>query len=143
MALWEPRGYTLATAAGGVPVAAVRASASLFPILGVSPALGRTFSLDEEVAGRDRVVVLSHWLWRERFGASTGILGQPLDFNGATYTIIGVMPPQFRFPDAAQGMWIPIGLNANDADRGSRSFRVVARLKTGVTLEQATSRCGR
>ena len=137
MALWEPRGYTLKLGGGSLPVPAVRASASLFPLVGVSPALGRTFSADEEVAGRDRVVVLSHWLWKERLGADTTVLGRPVEFNGAAYTVIGVMPEQFRFPDVAQGMWIPIGLNANDADRGSRSFRVLARLKSGVTLEQA------
>ncbi|HYO84219.1 MAG TPA: ABC transporter permease [Bryobacteraceae bacterium] len=139
MALWEPRSYTLRVGASGLPVPAVRASASLFPLLGISPAVGRTFSAEEEVAGRDRVVVLSHWLWKERFGADPGVIGRSIEFNKAAYTVIGVMPPHFRFPDAAQGMWIPIGLNQNDADRSSRSFRVMARLKPGVGIEQARS----
>jgi hypothetical protein len=77
----------------------VQASTGFFPALGASPLLGRTFTGDEDQPGHDHVVVLSNRLWQDRCGGNTGILGRTLDLSGSHYTVIGVMPASFRFPN--------------------------------------------
>jgi len=79
-----------------------RVSANLFTLLGVSPTAGRLFLAEENVEGRDRVVIISHELWTRRFGADRSILNRPLSLNGQTYQVVGVMPPGFLFPTGAQ-----------------------------------------
>jgi len=82
-----------------VRVSAARATAGMFPLLGVPPLLGRAFRTDEEVAGADQVVLLSHALWRDRFGGSPGVVGSSVTLDGTPHTVVGVMPASFRFPD--------------------------------------------
>ncbi len=119
-----------------VRVSSYRVSASFFPLLGVKPALGRTFLPEEERPGWRRVVVLSHGLWQRRFGADTGVIGQTIKLDGEAYTVIGVMPPDFQFLGQAD-LWTPLALDAGRSDRSRRFLLVMGRLKPGVTIEQA------
>jgi predicted permease len=97
----------------------------------VAPALGRTFSADEERAGPDaRVAVISDALWRRRYGGAPDVLGRSLTLNGAPHTIIGVMPPGYAYPYGAE-LWVPMAI---DVTAGTpRDMNVTARLRPGVT----------
>jgi predicted permease len=110
-------------------------SPSLSRVLDVNPALGRAFAPEEESAGRNRVVLLSDRLWRSRFGADPRAVGQSIKLDGEFYTVIGVMPDGFGFPNEAD-VWTPLTL-ANDAHNAT--LQVVARLKPGVSIERARS----
>jgi putative ABC transport system permease protein len=113
-------------------------SFDLFPTLGVSPALGRGIRADEDRAGGERVVLLGNDLWRRRFRSDSNILGAAIRVNGESYTVIGVMPPRFKFPEFAE-LWLPLAHFAHSAPRTARDYDVIARLRTGVTLAQANA----
>lgn len=118
-------------------------SAEMFPTLGVTPIKGRVFREDEDKPGAQRVAVLSYGLWSRRFGADPKILDKPLTLNGQSHSVVGVMPPGFRFPPWANKseLWVPIGLEADQMqERGNHpGIYVVARLKPGVTQQAAYS----
>jgi predicted permease len=139
LAVFDPTSVTLTGAADPERVMSIRASANLFPLLGVSPALGRTFTADE-AQQRARVVVLSHGLWQRRFGASPGILGQTVEIDGASSQVIGVMPESF-LPGRENRIWEPHTLfsswEAQKAQRGQGSWQVIGRLKASASLPQA------
>lgn len=107
-----------------------------FELLRVQPALGRSFRAEEDAPGKDTVVVLSHGLWQRRFDADPDVLGQSVTLNGLPVTIIGVMPAGFSFVGDAE-FWRPLALNPANASRGGHFLGVIARLKPGVTIEQA------
>ncbi len=118
-------------------LAGAMVTADTFPLLGVSPLAGRVISPNEDRLGGELVVVLSHDLWQRRFGGDRDILGRKLILNGTPHTVIGVMPPRFKFADAE--MWIPLGpytdgLMGRDLRQGLIPF---ARLKPGVAQGQA------
>src|SRR5262245_28714378 len=118
-------------------------SASLFTVLGVKPILGRTFLDEEDRPGANRVAVISHGLWRRRFGADPGLIGKTIQVDGESHVVVGIMPPDFKFHwlKAQRGfesdIWLPQGPPSELQDRFSHNFRVVARLKRNVTIEQA------
>ncbi len=115
-----------------------RVSANLFPLLGVDPQLGRTFTPEEDQPGSNRVAVLSYGLWQRRFGGDNTIVGKTLNLNGETYTVVGVMPARFQFPSSDDELWVPIAFTAEDAaNRGRHYLQVVARLRPGTSLQQA------
>jgi putative ABC transport system permease protein len=117
-----------------------RATASLFQTLGVKPRLGRTFTDEEDRDGAPRTVVLSYGLWQRRFGADPNIVGKQINLDTESHTVVGVMPPEFEFPNASVELWTPLALSAQDAARrGAHYLYTRARLKPGVTLEQAQS----
>lgn len=105
-----------------------QATPSFFTTLGVRPLLGRVPTDDDD----GRVVVLSHWLWRSWFGADPDVLGRSYDFAGATRAIIGVMPPEFRFPDERVAFWVPLTIRAAQATPGGFGPRLIARLAPGA-----------
>jgi putative ABC transport system permease protein len=111
----------------------------LFPLLGASPALGRGFREDEDLPGKNAVVVLSHATWQRRFGGDPSIVGRTITFSGVPVTVIGVMPRQFYFPNRDTEYWQPIALNPANATRGGHFLSVVARLKRGVTVQSAAA----
>jgi putative ABC transport system permease protein len=123
-------------------VAAARISANLVPMLGVNPALGRTFLPEEEKPGKNKVVLLSNALWQQQFGGDRSIVNQTIQLNGDSYTVVGVMPPGFQFT-VARELWVPFVIDPQKepwrADRANRNQFVFGRLKSGVTLGQATS----
>jgi putative ABC transport system permease protein len=115
-----------------------RVSASLFPLLGVEPQLGRVFRPEEDKPGANQVVVMSYGLWQRRFGADPGIIGKTINLNGKSFTVLGVMPPSFQFPTRNDQLWIPIAFDAREAgNRGAHYLQVIARIKPGTTLQQA------
>jgi predicted permease len=140
LAVLDPTQVTLTGAVEPERVQSLRASADLFPLLGVAPLLGRTFTAGE-VQQKARVVVISHGLWQRRFGASLGVLGQTLEIDGASSQVIGVMPEHFQFPERNTQLWEPNTLFSNweiqRAQRGAGSWRVIGRLKSQVSLPQA------
>lgn len=108
----------------------------LFSVFRVSPILGRTFTNEETLPGRFRVAVLSHSMWQNRFGSDPNVLGRTIQLNGAAYTIIGVMPAGFSYPNRAE-LWRPLPIDPAKLDPGPHYLNVVGRLKPGVTLAQA------
>jgi putative ABC transport system permease protein len=116
---------------------AAAVSANLFRLLGTAAALGRTFEPNEDQAGRDRVVVLSDALWRSRFAADRGIVGQPLRLNGELRTVVGVMPPGFGYPTSAHQAWVPLVIRPDELTRATtENYRIIARLAPTATLDQ-------
>jgi putative ABC transport system permease protein len=115
------------------------ATGNLFTVLGVEPALGRTFLPEETWEGNNMVVVLSHGLWVRRFDQDVNIIGRPILLDGQSYTVVGVMPDDFYFPTKEVELWVPWGWNPTriTSMRRPHFARVVARLKSGVTLERA------
>ena len=120
-------------------VRGVYVSASLFTVLKQEALLGRTFLPEEDQPGGNRVAVLSHGLWQRRFGAEPGVIGKSISIDSQPHTVVGVMPASFAFPQPRNEIWIPHGPPSELKDRGSHNFRVVARLRPAVTLEQAQS----
>lgn len=114
-------------------------SADLFEVLGVGVQVGRAFRPGEDEAGGDNVVILSHQLWQDRFGADAGVLDRVITLGGVARRIVGVAPRGFAFPDSTTRFWIPLRLDPRDATAyWARGFMpVVARLRGGVSLEQA------
>lgn len=123
-----------------------RVSPALFPLLGVSPALGRTFRAEEETAGRDRVVLISDALWQRRFGRDPSVIGRAITLNDEPYTVVGVLSRSFHFPrverlysmpvaGGSPELWIPFVIPTSDRDENS--FACIARLRIGTSLEQA------
>ena len=137
MGIYGFRGFTLSSGNKAEQVDASSVSAGFFDTLGVQPVLGRVFSSDENQPGRSNVVVLSYRFWQERFGSSRDIVGRNINLDGASYTIAGVMPAGFRFPDFAQ-MWTPMAwTDQQKAIRGNHNYLVIARLKSGLSVTQA------
>src|ERR1043165_4735535 len=89
-----------------------RVSAGLFEMLGVKPAQGRTFAAEEDQPGHETVVILSNALWQRRFGADPNVLGRSLTLNATSYTVIGVMPSTFQFPDRETELFTPVAFDA-------------------------------
>jgi predicted permease len=111
-------------------------SPGLFSMIGVQPVLGRLLSADDDRVGAVPVVLLSDLMWRRMFAGSPDVLGRTLKVNGVMHTVVGVMPPGFRFPEFAQ-LWLPLQPAAGAWKRTDRSLTVVARLKRGVDLDMA------
>lgn len=114
-------------------------SGNLFSVLGAKAALGRIFLPEETWKGKNEVVVLSHSLWKRRFGEDPNIIGQTISLDARNYSVVGVMPDGFYFPDKTTDLWLPWGLDPNRIAnlRRPHFMRVVARLKSGTTLGQA------
>ena len=109
-----------------------------FDVLGVRPLLGRTITPADETPEAERVVVLSHATWRRLFGGDRDVVGRTLTLDGTPRTIVGVMPPSFRFPDGGTAFWVPSRYDAEfRANRDQYFIQVVGRLAPGATLEQA------
>ncbi len=121
-------------------ISAMQVTPNMMPMLGVDPALGRFFAPDEDQPGAHTVALLSHGLWERRFGADPGILGREITLSGVAYTVIGVMPADFRFAPFWQTqaeLWAPLSLRKRLQDRDGRSLRVFARLREGVSVRRA------
>lgn len=113
-------------------------TAGLFPLLGVRPFLGRGLGEGDDRPGAEPVVLIGHGLWIRRFGGDTAILGRSVRVNGLPRTVIGVMPPRFRFPEFA-GLWLPMAPAVRGMSATDRSLSVVGRLALGVTPTSANA----
>jgi putative ABC transport system permease protein len=134
MAAFERTEYNLAAEGEPERVSAVRVTASLLPTLGVAPISGRLFDASEDRPG-SAVALVSHSLWKRRLGEDPAIVGRALRLDGRLYTVVGVMPERFNFPEYAD-VWTPLGLEAGE-ERGQRRLDVVARLREDTPLAQA------
>jgi len=115
-----------------------RVSASLFKVLGVLPALGRGFTSEDDQHGRHQVAILSQGLWERRFGRDPGILGKTITLDAESYTVVGVMPAGFLFPNAETELWTPIGFAPYElSNRSGHTMTVIGRLKPNITVERA------
>jgi putative ABC transport system permease protein len=129
--------YTLTGAGEPQIVIGYQFSADYFRLLGAASELGRTFLDEEDRPGGADVVVLGDAIWRRTFGADPNIVGKSITLTGKPFTVVGVMPPDFRYPSLVE-LWTPLGLKPSFlADYDQTALRVLARLKPGVTLNQA------
>jgi len=140
---YHDNSYTLTGVARAVHVDAEVVSWDLLPMLGVNPELGRGFTQDEEKRGT-RVALISHGLWEAQFGADKTIVGRTVSLSGELFTVIGVMPANFRFPVTApkNGIWTTLAVDDTPtgspmANRGMHWLNAMGRLKPGVTVAQA------
>jgi len=138
VAVFKGQSFTCATAAQPEVIEGAQFSASLVSLLGVRPVLGRDFSDRDERNDAPAVVLLGYDLWQHRFGADPAILGQSIVVNDRPHTVVGVMPAGFGFPRVAE-IWTPLVVPLPESTHGQHRFQCVARLRPGVTLEQARS----
>ena len=118
-------------------VAAAKVSTEFFNILGIEPMLGRTIAPNEQGPNGERVLVISHGLWQRRFGGDKGVLGQRVLLDDEPFTIIGVMPPQFRYEESQA--WFPFPFDFAQRPRDGRAFLILARTSSATTEQQVNA----
>jgi predicted permease len=136
LGLYCTASYTLTGGDRPEVIQAVRASHGVFDALGVAPLLGRTFTVQEDVVGGPRLAILSYSLWQSRFGADPDIVGRTMSMDEQSFTIVGVMPRGFCFPNDSE-LWVTFPDSDRSRPRNNQFAESVARLRPGVTLEQA------
>ena len=132
---------TLTGAGSAEQVVAGAVTADFFPLLGVQPAWGRNFTREEDTPNGPKAAILGHGLWQSRFGGDADVLGRTITLNEQSYTVVGILPARFQYPEPFQ-LWIPLALGETGAalakyGEGMILLKALARLKPGVTLEQA------
>jgi putative ABC transport system permease protein len=138
MAAYRNRSFNLTGEGEPARVEGELVTSSFFTTLQVNPAFGRVFVPEEDRPGKSHVVVMSDGLWKSRFGSDVQILGKKILLDSEAYTIIGVMPPGFHFPDPDDQLWAPMGMSSAElGNHGSHFLLVFARLKPGITLPRA------
>jgi putative ABC transport system permease protein len=118
-------------------VAAAKVSTEFFNVLGIEPMLGRTVAPNEQGPNGQRVLVISHGLWQRRFGGDKAVLGQKVSLDDEPFTIIGVMPPQFRFEESQA--WFPFPFDFNQRQRDGRAYLILARTSSATTEQQVSA----
>ncbi len=137
-------GASFSVTEGGTPerLRGLRVTPSFFPLYGIAPMLGQTFTETEAEPGNEHVVVISHGLWKAKYGADPAIVGREIRLNGETYRVKGVMPQRFFSPGREPALWVPFAFKPaerTDSERGQEYSTMVARLKPGATIAQAQS----
>lgn len=129
--------FTLSTEREAERLAGCYITPELFPMLGVAPMLGRPFTVDDAAPpGVETTVMLTHGLWQRQFGGDASIVGRAVTINDRPHIVVGVMPPGFRFPDAAE-LYLPLRLPLEQVDRSARTFSAVGVMKADVPLATA------
>jgi putative ABC transport system permease protein len=119
-------------------VEAYQVTVEFFPLLGVKPAIGRVFFPEEGKVGSDKSAVISYKLWQSRYGGDPNLAGRDILLNGEKHTVVGVTPSNFQFLESDVEIWVPLAMKPETlADRDNHFLQVVARMKSGVTLNQA------
>lgn len=113
------------------------ATASVFSVLHVEPVLGRGLQAADEKPGAEKVAVISHDLWRRRFGGDPQAVGTLLKVNGVATRVVGVLGPDFRFPEAGTALWVPMTIDPAKLEAGNFNYTAIGRLRPGVSPEQA------
>lgn len=129
VAAYEPVSRNLTGSEEPERVAATKVSTDFFPMLGVEPFLGRTILPEEQGPKGQRVLVISHSLWQRRFGGDKAVLGQKVALDDEPFTIVGVMPPKFRYDGS--DAWFPFPFDFSQSSRSGRSFPILARTRPG------------
>jgi predicted permease len=131
--------FNVTTSGTANRVLGAQVSPSFFTILGVNAERGRVFAKEEGEKGHDNVLLLSHGVWERRFGSDPDITGKQIIANGQSFTVVGVLPAGFDYPNQSE-MWQPLSFAPDDLapnNRGNHGLEVIGRLKPGVTLSQA------
>lgn len=137
MAAYGFRSFTVGGTDRPEAIRAGTVAPDFFPLLRVQPMLGRTFTPDEDRPGEGHVVVLGYNFWRDHFASDRNIVDRNILLDGETYSVVGVMPENFRFPNWAK-LWVPLAwTNDIRAVRGNHNYGVIARLKKNVDIRQA------
>jgi predicted permease len=125
----------------GLPesVAGASVEPNFFDLVGVHPAIGRSFTPEEGEAGRDQTAILSYAYWQNRFSGDRALLGKTIHLNGRAHTVVGIMPLRYSYPLGVQ-LWVPLALDAQEkTERTALSIHAIARLRGNVSLAQAAS----
>jgi putative ABC transport system permease protein len=128
--------WTLTERGESSRVVGARVSPDLLLAFEVSPDLGRLFEADEENDGRDAVILLSHQMWQQRYGGESSVLGRSITLEGRDYSVVGVMPARFQFPDATTGFWVPF-VAPRAGPRAQQRLPLTARIRDGVSPDEA------
>lgn len=134
--LYREARFTLTGRAEPECVSGATVTASLFSLLGVQPVVGRHFTSQEDQPGAAPVALISYSLWQRRFGGDSNLVGQTLTLLGRSHTVVGIMPPAFAFPEAAQ-LWTPLVIDNPESQRMTHQYAGLARLKSGIAIGQA------
>jgi putative ABC transport system permease protein len=137
MAAYSPSSVNLSTRGEPERVSLWKVNACFFPMLGTSMVLGRGFLPEEDEPGAGRVVVLSHALWQRHFGSDPSLVGKALTMDGGSFTVVGILPRDFKIEDGSVDLYTPIALSSARSGSGEWMFGAYARLKPGVSIEQA------
>ena len=135
-AWWRPEVNLAEPGLEPVRVSTIETSGNLFQLLGVSPQLGPGFPHDGPLNSREFIAVISDRLWRERYNADPAIVGRTMNVYNGSYTIVGVMPPRFNFPDDVD-LWLRLSWDLTRHSRGAHFTEAIARLQPGISAEQA------
>lgn len=138
MAMFSNRSYNVSGSDDSFRAYAQTSSANFFTTIGVEPALGRNFRPDEDTAGKSNVLILSHKIWQNQFAENPKVIGQSILLDKVPFTIIGVMPKSYQFSPNI-GIYTPVTLTADSQSDATREYRVLARLKPGVSMEQSAT----
>jgi MacB-like periplasmic core domain len=138
IAVYVPDAVTLKHRGDPERIRSGQVSADFFPLLRISPLLGRTFTADEYRPGGNAVMILSYSFWQRRFNGDPNIVGITVDLDQKSYTVVGVTPPEFKLPDHFE-IWVPLALDDDSFRLKDSSFglSVIARLKPDITIEEA------
>jgi putative ABC transport system permease protein len=139
IAVYKTQSFDLTGGPAPEVLRGVEASPSLFPVLGVAAARGRTFVPEEESPARGKVVVLGDGLWRRRFGANPAVVGSALKLDGESYEVVGIAPSGLRLFKTEPEVWVPLTVPAGRLDRMSHYLGAVGRLGRGATVAQANA----
>ena len=140
MAMLNWRSFNLTGDGEPEKIAAYGVSANLFSLIGTQPALGRNFLPEEDKPGGAKVTILSHALWQRRYSGDPEVLNRDILLNDEKYKVVGVMPAGFQFLQRYIGLWVPAAFGQQElANRDSHYISVIARMKPGVTREQANA----
>jgi putative ABC transport system permease protein len=138
IAAYSSRSFNLQSGDTPQRIPGLSVSANYFDVLGIKPTLGRTFATGEDLAGKDRVVILGNELWRNTFGGDASIIGRTIPLNGLQYTVIGVMPSELSSLYRTVQLWSPLVFPETDrVNRDDHKYLVIGRMKSGVSLAQA------
>lgn len=137
--LWRDEAVSITGIAQPERVNSLVVTDGMLPILGIQPQFGRWFSRKDDSPGSPETVMLSHGYWQRRFGGDRSVIGRRLLIDGKAREVIGVMPPTFRFLETDAEVILPFQLNRSKVFVGNFSYQAAARLKPGVTLEQANA----
>lgn len=137
VAAWQWRAHVDARPEGSERLWGPMVSAEFFEVLGRIPVIGRGFATGEDRPGNEGVAVLSHGFWQRRFAGDPSVLGESIELRGVRRTIVGVMPADFDFLHAGTDVVLPIVVDPESVRYGDSSYKLLARLKDGVSREQA------
>jgi putative ABC transport system permease protein len=141
MAVYQDGSFNLTGGTEPVRIEGQSVSPALFRMLGVEADVGRVFAEDEETPGQDRVAILGHGVWRRLFGGDESVVGRTIHLDGNPYTVVGVMPREFRFPNPDTELWVPLPETpqapARPGEMRIELAPVVAKLAHGVSIEEA------